>query len=339
VRAVAVSVVIAYHCGLAIPGDMGVSAFFVLSGFLITWLLLREMESRGEISLRTFYARRSLRIFPAYYLFVIVSLAIDTVRHHPWPVDRGVAAFAYLMNYYNAVHGHPTTSVENAWSLAVEEQFYLVWPVVFIALSRLGGRRALRAGLVIAIAAVVAWRSYLVWGRGVGSAYVYNAFDTRFDNLAVGCLLAVTIERWGEAASRTVARWPWLAIGTVACLAASRLMLSSRFHYGIGLTVYAVLFAVLLVQLMAAHASPLWAWLDAPAVRYVGTISYPMYLWHGWASVPVLRLHAPAPVYFALTWMTTVGLASASYYGVERRFLRRRPAAPVETVPAGERAA
>src|SRR6266480_7006418 len=85
-RAVAVFTVIAYHFGItAVPGDLGVSAFFVLSGFLITWLLLKEHAVAGTVSLRQFYARRMLRIFPAYYAFLAVSFAIDHFRGQPWP--------------------------------------------------------------------------------------------------------------------------------------------------------------------------------------------------------------------------------------------------------------
>ena len=129
-RALSVFTVIAYHAGAPVPGDLGVSAFFVLSGFLITWLLMKELEETGRISLRDFYARRTLRIFPAYYVFIIGSLVLDTARGFPWPGEMTLSAFTYTVNYYNAIRGHPSTGIAHAWSLAVEEQFYLLWPAM-----------------------------------------------------------------------------------------------------------------------------------------------------------------------------------------------------------------
>src|SRR5881628_2466461 len=129
-RAVAVFTVIVYHFGIAaVPGDLGVSAFFVLSGFLITWLLLREHAANGTVSLTRFYTRRVLRIFPAYYAFLALSFAIDHLRHDPWSPALRNSAIVYLINYFNAFNGHPNTSIAHAWSLAIEEQFYLLWPL------------------------------------------------------------------------------------------------------------------------------------------------------------------------------------------------------------------
>src|SRR6266568_3863839 len=145
-RAVAVGVVMVYHFGInAVPGDLGVSAFFVLSGFLITWLLLKEHGTTGDVSLRQFYTRRVLRIFPA------------------------PSALLYLVNYFNALHGHPTTSIAHAWSLGIEEQFYLLWPLLLLGLLQGGVARVARA-LVFLIVVVVAWRCVLLFGLHVDRA-------------------------------------------------------------------------------------------------------------------------------------------------------------------------
>ena len=98
----------------------------------------------------------------------------------------------YLVNYFNAFNGHPDTSIAHMWSLGVEEQFYLLWPAIFIGLARYG-RPTLRNGLIILILSGVAWRSALYFSGIVGQAYLYNAFDARFDNLAIGCLLATVV--------------------------------------------------------------------------------------------------------------------------------------------------
>src|SRR5207253_11425408 len=153
-RAVSVFTVMGYHLGFArVPGDLGVSAFFVLSGFLITWLLLKEDRATGRVSLSRFYTRRVLRIFPAYYAFLALSFVIDQLRHDPWsPALRNSAIF-YAVNYFNAYQGHPNTSIAHAWSLAIEEQFYLLWRLAFLLLRRQGGRATLR--VVVGIVAAV----------------------------------------------------------------------------------------------------------------------------------------------------------------------------------------
>ena len=344
-RAVAVLIVVLGHAGLALPTDLGVSAFFVLSGFLITRLLLREDAETGRVSLSQFYLRRTLRIFPAYYAFIAFSFAVDHVRGDAWSPAMLASAVGYVMNYYNAATGHPGTSVAHAWSLAVEEQFYLLWPVLFILAAR-RGRRALIATLVGICGSILVWRSVLYLGAGVGPAYIYNALDTRFDNLAIGCLLAVIVElprtvRLGEAVART----QWLPLATLALLLTSRYWISEAYHYTLGFTVNAVLMAVLLVQFLQLQSRPLWRWLEHPVTRYLGLISYPMYLYHSWAGSVARHLpFAPTSWEPVTTVAVTILLATGSYYVVERPFLSlkhrfapgrgQRTATPV-AAPAG----
>lgn len=320
-RAVAVFMVIGYHFGLPIPGDLGVSAFFVLSGFLITWLLLSEHHTTGTISLRNFYSRRVLRIFPAYYFFIAVSLVIDYVRGHFWDRALLLSGFLYVVNYFNATHGHPATSIAHAWSLGIEEQFYVLWPLVLLALARRDRVSALVI-LTVAIVAVAAWRSYVYLGLHSGPAYPYNAFDTRFDNLAVGCFLALCASQpWFLRFVGTVAWSALLPIVTLVLLILSRTAIDS-YHYSIGFTVDAVLVVVLLVQLMLLHRHPLWSWLQNPVVRYLGIISYPLYLWHAWGLGVGQRLHMlPAAGQFIVGVAVCVALASGSYYAIEKPFL------------------
>ena len=324
VRAVAVLLVMFSHSPLGrAPGDLGVSAFFVLSGFLITWLLLRERADTGSISLRRFYARRTLRIFPAYYVFLLVSLVADTLLGTPWTLGLAAAAFLYAMNYYSALLGHPSTSLAHCWSLAVEEQFYLLWPWLFRALAPRGPGTLAKwlAGLTVG---VMTWRCVLYLGFGVPEAYAYNAFDTRFDNLAIGCLLAVGLgdARVRRVASRLAAS-QLLPLATLALLWISRERISNAWHHGPGFTVDACLLAVLLAQLVQLTHTPLWSWLEHPAVRYVGRISYPMYLWPAWGlSAGRHATLLPPAARFALGVAITVAFASASYAFVEKPFLR-----------------
>jgi peptidoglycan/LPS O-acetylase OafA/YrhL len=324
-RMVAVILVIVGHAGWeAFPADLGVSAFFVLSGFLITWLLMKERERTGSVGLRVFYVRRAYRLLPAYYAFLAVALA----RHFAAPgarTDVVMPALLYYTNYFNAIHDHPMTPVSHLWSLAVEEQFYLFWPVAFAVFSR-GSRALVVRFLVGAIATVALFRSWLFLGREVGTAWVYNAFDCRFDTLAVGCLAAVlSQEDRFLAVARAASRNSALPLVTIALLLASRLGGPDGYHYSIGFTVDALLLALLMVQLMQLSGSGAWAWLDHRVPRYVGAISYPMYLWNGYA---ISAAHRVAQGSFIGTLAAAVAIAvalgSASYYGIEKPFLRLR---------------
>ena len=322
-RAVAVMTVVVGHANNRVPADLGVSAFFVLSGFLITHLLIREREKTGDVSVRRFYARRTMRIFPAYYAFLLLSYAFDARAGQHWSPALLASTLTYTVNYFNAFNNHPTTSVAHAWSLAVEEQFYLLWPLAFVILAA-RGRRALLAGLSLAAFAAVAWRSWLILGGHVGVSYVYNAFDTRFDNLAVGCLLALAVryDRVVAAAVRC-GRRSWFPFVTIALLLTSRLALPESYHYSIGFTIDALLVAVLIAQLLQLYPTRSWHWLEWRAVRYLGMISYPIYLYHQWGASVGRRLSADFhAVEFGAGVLATILLASASYYVVERPFLK-----------------
>jgi peptidoglycan/LPS O-acetylase OafA/YrhL len=321
-RAIAALSVVCYHFGYDVKFD-GVTGFFVLSGFLITTLLMRERDTTGTVSLKNFYARRTLRIFPAYYAFVVASFALDNLRNTIWPRGLTLAAFFYGINYYNAFLGHPPTSVAHAWSLAVEEQFYLLWPLLFLALY---GRSVatVRRVLVGVIVASIGWRLLAHLALGVDKAYLYNAFDARFDNLAIGCLLAIAIrdERCERVAAMLTAR-TWYPVVTLAALFATVAFVPSPERYYFAFTLYSALIAVLLVQWLLLSGRPLWSWLDHPVTRYLGTISYPIYLWHGWAVGAAHKLTMlPRPAQFVVALGVTVAVASGSYWIIERPALR-----------------
>jgi peptidoglycan/LPS O-acetylase OafA/YrhL len=324
-RAIAVFTVIVYHFGFgSVPGDLGVTGFFVLSGFLITWLLLKEMARDGSVSFRAFCVRRTLRIVPAYYVFVMLSLLADSVLGAPWTGGTIVAAFGYFINYYSAFTGGANQTIAHAWSLGVEEQFYLVWPVLFLLLAH-RGRKALLYGLVTLITLVLLWRTWLLVG-GTSIAHLYHSFDTRFDSLAIGCLLAVVAEkRTFASVARFVGSYAWQPVVTLLLLYVSRSLTPSAYHYSVGFTVDSLLIAVLIIQMLQLHSSAAWRWLEIPAIRYLGRISYPLYLWHGWAFAVAKRVELPFLVQFVLAVIVAVGLASGSYYIIERPFLALKP--------------
>jgi peptidoglycan/LPS O-acetylase OafA/YrhL len=322
-RAIAVAAVFFYHAGVSgVPGDLGVQLFFVLSGFLITRLLIEEYRTSASVDYWAFVRRRAFRILPAYYAFLAGTFVLDHLAGAHWSTGMTASSLGYLYNYWAAAHGSPTTALSHTWSLSVEEHFYLLWPLVFVLLAR-RGPRLLAAGCAALVLAVMTWRCF-VWWRTGSSAIVYNRSDTRIDSILVGCLLSSV---FATAAMQRVARWwnaVWAPIVTVILLVLVRSALPSAFHYSVGFTVEALLCAAIIVQLLGLSGRRFWGWVDSPLARWLGTLSYSIYLWHGWGIS--VAAHLPAVVGARLLGglCLTVALAAASYYVIERPALALR---------------
>jgi peptidoglycan/LPS O-acetylase OafA/YrhL len=296
IRALAATVVLLYHFGfLGLHGSYGVTIFFVLSGFLITHLLLTEREKFGSISLRGFYLRRTLRIFPAFYVFMAVYLLLRYATHAPiyWP--QAIASLTYTRDYYDALV-HPGKMIAgHTWSLAIEEQFYLLWPFLFVRFQPKHLAKIL-AGFIVAV-----W----IYRPLHDSRYIYYAFETRADALAVGCLVAVLIHlgynfRW------LTAKW-MIAPVLLATLA---VMKFAAHDNPLTLSIFPLLAMALILESVVHRY---WL-LNNPVANYLGLVSYPLYLYHpmlasshlsGWTKLAV-----------------TLAFASLSYYVVERPFLQ-----------------
>lgn len=337
-RAISVILVILVHLRVPyVPEIHGVLTFFVLSGFLITWLLLKESGRSGDVSIKDFYARRALRIFPAFYVFWFIHLGLYLASrgiptHRVW-FDY-LTAFFYVSDYRLAfTHVRPVLS--HTWSLSVEEQFYLIWPWIFMLFQH--DLRKLTRILVGIIAAVYAYRIVLFFVFHVGDDRLHSTFDGRADHLFIGCLLAVLLKRgvlnnvWSAITSRVGA-----PILTLAALVAS-IALNERFHYQykylVGFSIDPLLIALFLVQVVALGDAWLWRWLNWPIVRYVGRVSYPMYLYHGLANDLALRAFRGRTLWLIAPAAIAIGIvfASTSYFVVEKPFLRLKSKfSPVE---------
>ena len=197
-RTLSFAVVFAAHAGLyyVVPGGFGVTVFFFLSGFLITTLLRLEFDKTGSVSLRKFYVRRALRILPPFYLVLFVASALVALGAVAGPVEpRAVLAQSlHYANYFIIGHGSggfaPGTAVY--WSLAVEEHFYLLFPLLYLSLRKRGVSAAGQALTLGALCVVIlGWRCLLVYGLHSSVDRTYVASDTRFDSILFGCMLAV----------------------------------------------------------------------------------------------------------------------------------------------------
>jgi peptidoglycan/LPS O-acetylase OafA/YrhL len=323
-RAVAVLLVVVYHFGLTtVNGGQGVLIFFVISGFLITWLLLKEEEKWGSISLKHFYLRRTLRIFPAFYAFwFLVVVGFSYLGKNVYPV-QAVASFFYVNNYYQAIAGDPNSALSHTWSLAIEEQFYLLWPMLFIALRN--PARRIRA-LAIAIVVVWVYRAVAVLLFDVPQGYIYEALDMRSDHLMVGCLLAALLHcDAAPRACRVVCARPALIWVTLALFGGSSVMpnlVDWRYRDLVGFALDPVLVAILIVQGLAFGATTA-AWLNVSPMRWVGRMSYSVYLYQQIIVQPARDALASLPVALQLAGAIAACLAvsAASYYVIEKPFL------------------
>jgi len=327
-RAIAAFMVVFYHFGVPfVSGGEGVLIFFVLSGFLITWLLLRENDERNTVSLREFYIRRALRIFPAFYCYAALVLAFVLLRQHTrivWP--QTVASLFYVSNYYQALNGDPNTGFSHTWSLAIEEQFYLLWPMSFLLLRR--NYRLMSQALAGAILLLWAYRSVLIYGFDVHEGYIYEAFDTRADHLLIGCLLAVVLR------ARLLARfWRWISVRSwialvvvilLAAASAAEMKYGPVFRDRVSFIADPLLAAILIVELIALRGHSWWRWTNWRWVRYLGRISYSVYLYQQMVvGVPEKLLPYRNEVVQLIAAVALVtGVASLSHFYVERPFLR-----------------
>jgi len=315
-------------------GFIGVDMFFALSGFLITTLLLEEWIAHGSISLRDFYLRRYFRLFPAlavmlaiYVVYVLLFVNSD-VATRLWGAVFGIS---YTANLAQAFMRFPNVLTDTGylWTLGIEEQFYLLWPIVLILLLNRGlGLRGTKWVLFGMIVAVIAWRNLLI-AHGADPNRAYFGTDTRFDELLVGCLAGTFYVARG--AARSLPRW---LIATAAVGAG--LFLGYRiFKHNqwttwtvrITLTFVAVATAIVIYSCVTDSFPVLKRALSVKWLVFTGMISYSLYLWHvptyfflrDVAGLTGWRLHV---AHFALAFAA----ACASYFLVERTFLSRRRA-------------
>jgi peptidoglycan/LPS O-acetylase OafA/YrhL len=295
-------------------GDLGVRVFFVISGFLITNLLLDDWNRHGSISLSRFYFRRTFRILPPYYVLIAAIAAaaiLQLIQLAPRDLPH---AITYTSNYY------PQRSwwIGHTWSLAVEEQFYLLWPAVLL----LAGRRG---GFVVAAAVVflspfvrlAMWQFAPSPTGGIG-----HGFEAVADSLAIGCLLAglatwLSAQRW----YRRILESPAFLFVPLIVLAASALHEHPRLYFFVSFTVMNVGTALCVHWAVTYDKGRVGRFLNATPLAFVGVISYSIYLWQ---QLFLNRYSTSVAAMFPLNIILVAVAALASFYLVERPSLRAR---------------
>ena len=333
-RGVAVLGVVAYHAGIGElrGGFLGVSAFFTLSGFLITSLLLTERRDRGRIALGSFWSRRVRRLLPASLLAIAATVVVAAMIGDDSQLSRlrvdGLSALFHFSNWrfvaggdsYGALFESPSF-FRHFWSLAVEEQFYLVFPLVVAGAMRVwrGPARGARAALALAAVVAIVWPALLLAG-GASTDRLYFGTDTRIAELLIGAGLAVWWVRRDQGVTAPISRVSLLAAAAGLALGAMWMTAhpDDRFLYQGGFALHAVLIGAVIVAAVAPRG-PVRAVLSVEPLRRIGVVSYGVYLFH-WPVLLWLQQETDltAGQRFLLGSVLAIGLAELSYRVVER---------------------
>jgi peptidoglycan/LPS O-acetylase OafA/YrhL len=320
-RGVAILGVLGVHLFGLSGGFYGVDLFFVLSGFLITTLLLEEHDRTGRVSLRAFYIRRARRLMPALCAVLVLIAVVGPLYYSPALLASIVASGLYAANI---VRGFGTSDFLNAtpaahlWSLAQEEQFYVLWPVALLSLHRRLTERRLMTLLAAGFVLLVLYRAGLA-AAGAGWHRIYYAPDTHMDGLVLGCLVAC-------ARRRGLTTVPALAgCAAFALVVAAFALGAQTVPWSVGGMPVVEIAAAALV-LAALSPGPVSLALSARPLVWIGALSYSLYLW----QIPAMWLTGWDDRWGALA--LAAALTLVSYYVIERPF--RRPRARAIAVPA-----
>ena len=343
IRAIAVLLVIIGHMGFIsiIPGGFGVTLFFFISGFLITRLLIAEQEKKGQVQLFNFYTRRFLRLLPALLFMILISTGIMTALGDAPRMRDFFSSLIYMMNYNNIALGFAgeiqTGPWGHLWSLAVEEHFYLFFPLLIVMFGKRFDK-TINLCLLLCGAALI-WRCMTYYGTNFPRKYNYFATETRIDSILYGCLLSLLLHFNPHGAWRKwLTGWAPLLLAALT-LGVCFVLRGEGFRQTLRYSLQGM--ALFIVILNLYYFKPLhfsFRILDLPILRWIGRMSYGLYLWH----IPALYFAnnyfglAEGTVLYAATAMViTLSYTYVSYHGVEQPIiqLRKRYGAHIVKAP------
>ena len=313
-------------------GFTGVDLFFVLSGFLITSLLVSEFDRYGSVSLNNFYMRRLLRLGPALIALLFVVCLASFLFMGNQQANRNyidsLISLAFLSNWARAFFIHPPDYLGHTWSLSIEEQFYIVWPVLLITLLRLFYKRYQVVFFVAAIA-IISWifRVYLL-SSGATPERLYNGLDTRADALIIGCTVGMALTSDLLTRKNHIENLSKILI-VLAPLSAACLLAFSIFSYWrtpwmyqFGFFFIGLLTAILVIDILINTKSIIRKLLGMKWIVWVGTISYGLYLWHYPIYRAMFELGYSSLTVITVGSLATFVVASFSYYVMEKPILK-----------------
>lgn len=287
IRAVAVVLVFLSHIHFTklIPGGFGVTIFFALSGYLITTLLAREYDREGRIAFGAFYLRRLLRLSPPLLITLACAFALYFAGLTWGVFDPYVllSQIFYYFNYYNlygagANEANTIAGLDLLWSLSVEEHFYMIWPLMFLAIAR----KSIGIPHVIAlIVLILIWRAIRVIGFGEGEWVIHTSTDTRFDMLLFGCLLALM--NWRGISQKIFPQGgsKYAVIGAaLAAILATLVIRDYDFRLTLRYTIQGIAIMPLFYYAVTDHKNLIFQPLNWAPIRWIGVYSYTIYLSH-----------------------------------------------------------
>lgn len=330
-RAIAVLIVLVAHFGLShiVPGGFGVTVFFFISGFLITRLLIAEASVKGRVGLKDFYTRRAIRLFPALLGMTFVSTLIHMIALGNGPtLSEFAAANLYFTNYFQiaaqSAGDAPYMSWTPLWSLAVEEHFYLLFPALLV-FCRLNWSRILTVLLGV-ILIIPVWRLLvsLIWPDSA-ELYTYMATDARIDSIAYGCLFTLILHQL-RSPERLRMLIGWIPAGlAMVALLLSFILRDDMFRQVLRFSVQGLAIGVLLLNLYFGRMFK-WAFpiLELSPLRWIGRVSYGLYLWHFPVLDLVERLELPTVPTILIALVASFAVTAISFYFWEQKFITLR---------------
>jgi peptidoglycan/LPS O-acetylase OafA/YrhL len=322
--------------GVVPGGFLGVDVFFVLSGFLITSILLQELGAHGRLDLRGFYVRRARRLLPAVIALLVVFTAVvlltsPTRRDIVVALVVNIAVMTYTFNWTAPLGHMPPWQVDHLWSLSVEEQFYILWPVVLLLLVRKMTRsRIMRLTLAVALASTVA--QTVVFALTHATLWAFLASPLHAQGILLGCFLGQAyVWRRADGALHWVAHRTWPAVVALAALVGLALTSgvddSSTYYGGMALAVLASGVLVARVAGRVAFAAPgsdvLTQVLTTRWMVALGRRSYSIYLWQNFIAWVLTASLRHSPLWIPANVVVTLVAAEISFRYVERRFMHR----------------
>jgi len=330
IRAFAIGAVIWHHSRGANPldisffnrGYLGVDLFFVLSGFLITHLLIREKRNSGTISLKKFYMRRTLRIFPLYYGFIFFLVVWAWLTNGDKVKEMFEALPYYLLYISNWAPSDVSHFFKRAWSLAVEEQFYLVWPFFVATFGFLIPARIVTAAIALSLVAAIGvlGDQALTWANKL----------VPYRTILLGCLVAIALN--SERGFNFLSSFLNNSLAAPALFIITALVISIQTNniLGIGQLLVHICMALFLVACVLCERNPIRYLLQPKIVQKIGQVSYGMYILHGqfWgltlkivSFIPIAGIHNSRITFSIVFTAITFAAALVSYHTLERFFL------------------